>query len=355
MGSIQNNKVESASRKDLLIVGQGLAGSVLALQAYNNGLTFDVLDENAPSNSTKVAAGLVNPITGRRYVKSWNVDTLIPYTKQFFKKAEQQFEDAFYHELPIRKILANDDIIDIFDKKMENEQMHKYALPALKKAPTTLKWPAKNVGSISGAFLDTIKFLEHMKQFLVSNNAFIEEHFDISSLDLENNSYNQKHYRYIVFCQGYKNLDNPFFGDLPINPCKGEVLVLDGKHSLDGVYQKNSFLLPLSLDRLKVGSNYEWEDLTEKPTEKTKSLLLDKMDQIVNYDHKIIDHKAGLRPTVKDRRPVLGKHHINNGLAIFNGLGTKGVSLAPFMANHLLEHLFEDAPLMPEVDINRFR
>ena len=105
---------------------------------------------------------------------------------------------------------------------------------------------------------------------------------------------------------------------------------------------------------IKVGSNYEWKDLSERVTETTKEALLEKMESILALDYTVKNHQAGIRPTVKDRRPLIGNHPDYTCLYVFNGLGTKGVSLAPFMANHLADHIINQKPLMEEVDIKRF-
>lgn len=49
--------------------------------------------------------------------------------------------------------------------------------------------------------------------------------------------------------------------------------------------------------------------------------------------YNVVEHKAGVRPSVSDRRPVLGPCKDYEQLVVFNGLGTKGVSLAPFFQN----------------------
>ena len=55
-----------------------------------------------------------------------------------------------------------------------------------------------------------------------------------------------------------------------------------------------------------------------------------------------------------DRRPVIGCHPEEDRVAIFNGLGTKGVSLAPYFSDLFAQHLVENRQLCSEVDVRRF-
>jgi len=159
----------------------------------------------------------------------------------------------------------------------------------------------------------------------------------------------------VIFCEGYRVLDNPFFKQLPFTHAKGEILTIYAKKlKLDKILSKGIFILPIGNHFFKVGSTYNWNDLDEKPTEHGKNEIVDKLEKIIGTSFEIISHRAGIRPTVIDRRPILGFHPVFANLGILNGLGTKGVSLAPFFANHFVEFLEDGKPLLPEVDINRF-
>lgn len=341
---------------DFLIVGQGLAGTTIAHYLIDKGISFHIIDNPEYLNSTKVAAGLINPITGRRYVKSWMVDTFIPLSKSFYESVEHKIKDKIHHEMSICKILANEEIQGFFHKKMQEDSMKSWKDNQAFSKPAYVNYPLESIGAIKGARLDTKKYLSLSHQLFLDKNHYIEGSLDYKELKLGINSskYDGKEYKFIIFCEGYKMKDNPYFNFLPLNLCKGEVLTLKTDHQLNGCYQKNNFIMPIDEQSVKVGSNYEWEDLTEIPTEKTKEALLEKMNQVVSFDFEIENHQAGIRPTVKDRRPFLGNHPEHKNLFVFNGLGTKGVSLAPFMANHLLEHILENKELMKEVDIKRF-
>lgn len=341
---------------DFLIIGQGLAGTTLAHTIEAKGYTYHIVDQIGHDSSTKVAAGLINPITGRRYVKSWMVDTFIPTAEEFYTGLEDQLKSAFYSKFPIRKILANDEIIHFFEEKMKEEDMKAWKDNSPFSKPDSILYAARNIGSIQGARLDTNAYLLASLKHFQAKESFIEKSISYDDLKLENGTieFNGNSYKNCVFCEGYQLKENPFFNYLPLNLCKGEVLTLESDHGLNGCYQKNNFVLPIDENHLKVGSNYEWKDLTMNTTEETKNMLLEKMGSMMNLDYKVVMHKAGIRPTVKDRRPFLGSHSDHQNLYVFNGLGTKGVSLAPYFANHLVDHIVDGRELMSEVNITRF-
>lgn len=341
---------------DFLIIGQGLAGTTLAHVLRERKQSFHIADRIDHNSSTKVAAGLINPITGRRYVKSWMVDTFIPFAAGFYKSLEEEHHTSFYHEMDIHKILANDEIIQIFNDKMEQEEMKDWKSINSFKKPDAVKYTAKNIGSIIGARLDTITYLSVSLNLFINENCFQEKTITTSELEIRDNQihFNGNTYKHLVFCEGYQLKDNNYFNYLPLNLCKGEVLTLSADHKLNGCYQKNNFLMPINDKEIKVGSNYEWKNLSDDVTETTKEALLEKMESILALDYTVKNHQAGIRPTVKDRRPLMGNHPDHPCLYVFNGLGTKGVSLAPFMANHLADHIIDQKSLMEEVDIKRF-
>lgn len=341
---------------DFLIIGQGLAGTTLAHTIEAKGYSYHIIDQKNHNSATKVAAGLINPVTGRRYVKSWMVDLFLPKAQDFYTELENKLGKRFYTQLAIRKILANEEIIGFFERKMKEDEMQNWKEETPSILPESLRYSAKNIGSLKGARLDTKAFLESSLEHFEFNNHFQERMIIYSDLILSNNhiEYNGNSYKYCVFCEGYQLKNNPFFNYLPLNLCKGEVLTLASDHDLDACYQKNNFVFPIDNMHLRCGSNYEWNNLNNEPTQEVKKELLDKMDTMLKLQYKVCEHKAGIRPTVKDRRPLLGKNQEHSNLFVFNGLGTKGVSLAPFFANHLIEHITLGKNLMKEVDIKRF-
>jgi glycine/D-amino acid oxidase-like deaminating enzyme len=197
----------------------------------------------------------------------------------------------------------------------------------------------------------------------------MEEKFDYNLLSINNDiSYQSKksaipplggrgavRAKYIIFCEGFQVQHNPFFNFIPFQPAKGEQLKIYSEAlKLNVIINKNIFIIPVGNNEYQVGSTYIWHDETEQVTDFGKNEILGKLNKIILCDYKIIDEKAGIRPTIIDRRPVLGAHQIHKNMFIFNGLGTKGISLAPYFSKELLLHITENKPLDKEVDIARF-
>jgi glycine oxidase len=115
------------------------------------------------------------------------------------------------------------------------------------------------------------------------------------------------------------------------------------------------YLVPLGNDLYKIGATYEWDDKSQLPTEKGKQELLEKLKEIINCEFEVIDHLAGVRPTVRDRNPLVGTHPDHNSIHILNGLGTRGVMLAPFLAVKLFDFIENGITLPIEMDCNRYK
>jgi glycine/D-amino acid oxidase-like deaminating enzyme len=195
------------------------------------------------------------------------------------------------------------------------------------------------------------------REFLINNALFIDESFEYSLLKEESNGirYKDIHARNIVFAEGFGMHANPYFKDLPLDGTKGELFIIKAPSlDLDVIVNTSVFILPLGNDLFKVGATYNWKDKTDTPTEEGKTELIEKIKEIINCDFEIVEHLAGVRPTVKDRRPLVGTYLNHNSIHILNGLGTRGVMLAPAMAKALFENIEYQKPLDKTIDIRRF-
>jgi glycine oxidase len=343
---------------DYIIVGQGIAGSVLAMTLIKRNKKILVIDENENSTSSKVAAGLYNPIVFKRLVKSWEADTLLPFADAFYSSLEKEFNDKFYFKKRIVKIFADEQERNFWEKKRKEEGS--YIMPAVSEPyqEDAIVSPFGYAEVTGSGNLDVLKFLHYIREYLVKNNLFLAEKFEHNDIELENGKvkYHSYESERIIFCQGYKSITNPLFKDLPFKLTKGELLTLRiPELSLDKVVNKGVFILPLGDHLYKVGATYEWQDLNEEISQKGKEELLEKLKRIINSPFEIISQQAGVRPTVNDRRPIIGMHPDYPQAGILNGMGTKGVMLAPYFANQLIKHIEEGTELNKEADIKRFK
>jgi glycine oxidase len=348
-----------------ILVGQGLAGTILAQTLLKQGKTIVIIDDQQLSTASRIAAGLYNPLVFKRLVKSWLADELVPFMDEFYVETEQLLNEKFYFKKQIVKLFAEEQEKTLWLKKM-NEPVGKYL-------SKTIHYDFKNdviqnpLGSsevIDAGNLNTALFLSAFRNYFKNNNQLLEEKFEYDKLIISEKAVAYKNIQAdkIIFCEGYKTVDNPYFNWLPFKLTKGEIITIkapllfqENNGMSEKVINKGVFILPLGNHLYKVGATYEWNDLTEQPTEKGKEYLIDKLQKVLKIPFEIMEHQAGIRPTVNDRRPLIGLHPQHATLGVFNGMGTKGVMLAPYFAKQFVDFLENNISLDKEVDIARFK
>lgn len=353
-----NRKPPAASRKpqyDFIIVGQGLAGTLLAYtleQAGKSVLTIDKLWGNA----SRVAPGMFNPVTGRRLSLSWRADEFLQTANAIYTSLEKYLGVAFYHAMPILRVFGSEDDYTINIEKAQITESQKYIKQFSRKLHIHgLKNIDFGVCEIAhGGYIHTKVFLDAWRNKLFENNALLEEDFDYSLLEINDSGIKYKDFTAdkIVFCEGFQAIYNPYFNWLPFNPAKGDVLTISAP-GLEEKYiiNKNVYIVPVGNGLFRVGATYKWQTEDISPTEEARAELETGLALVIDVPYTVVEHLAGIRPTVKQRRPFLGLHPQYKNVAVFNGLGTKGVLLAPLLAQQMAEHLLHGKPLLPEVDI----
>ncbi len=344
---------------DYLIVGQGLAGSILAMELIEVGYKIQIIDNPDGPSSSKVAAGIFNPITGKRFVKTWFCDEIYPNIYEYYEKLEKQLGQSFLHKTqiirPIETIKEQNQLIELASRTDHSNYID-YLFENSEISATI----TSNFGLITtkiGGWVNVPVLLEATKKHLISNSNYYSQIFDYELIEIKEKSikYNNQEYRKIIFCEGYNSTNNLYFNWLPFNAVKGEVLIIETKIDLQNfILLKGIFVVPLGNYKYKVGATYNWADKTTENTEAGKLELQKKLENLIGPNFKIINQTAGIRPATVDRRPFLGLHPQYTQLAIFNGLGTKGVSLAPYFAKEMVNFLENNKQLNPEININRF-
>ncbi len=334
---------------DYLVVGQGLAGTMMAWHLYREGKRIMVVDDGKKSASL-VAAGLFNPVTGRRFVKSWLIDDLLPYAESTYKDLEKLLNKKFFFQMPILKYLSGEEEKMVYEKSIQSDKQQ--YISQFNSSATGNQYSSCEIKG--GGFVDTSMMILSFREFLVENGLFVAEKFSYNDLDTSAGVIKWKNCNVenVVFCEGAAAVDNPFFPALPFNLAKGEILTVKIPGlSADKILMAGGYLVPLGDDIFKIGSTYEWEDLSPVPTESGKEQLIEKLEKITDLTFEILDHEAVIRPAVKQRRPLLGRSAVNDKMYILNGLGTKGVILAPYFANQLTDYILRDKPIEKEVNI----
>jgi len=348
---------------DYLLVGQGLAGSLLGYSLLKRGCSVKIVDNYEQPSSSRVAAGIYNPVTGRKLVKTWLADTIFPFLKTYYTELESELGKNFFHPMPMFRPFPNQEVKDYLlqETAMTNYgDFGQYHTPndSLK---SVVKSELGGVMTDHSGWVDLPLMLDTFKEYFEKKQCLLQHLFDYQGLHLESNTYQVNNectlsFNKLIFCEGFYGRNNPYFSWLPFNPVKGEVLRVKFKEdiSLKEMINQGVFVIPLSDGRARVGATYSWHELDWVPTTKGKLDLLEKYHKLMLADIDIEEHLAGVRPATKDRRPLVGIHPKYTNLGIFNGLGSKGVSLAPYFAEQLVDFLVNKKELDPEVNINRF-
>lgn len=343
---------------EFLIVGNGLAGTLLAFEMLERNLDFRIMASPDRSRSSMVAAGMFNPMVFKRMTKSWMADELLPVMKRKYTELEQLLDKKFLFEKDILKPLSRQELLLWKERKLNNEFAH-----YIKSVDNNFQF--KNIKNVDGygivtksGYINISAFLNSSESFFRKNNHFFNDTFSFETYRSSSKLYKTGEFIFnkIVLCEGYHMAVNPFFNHLPLKPVKGELLEIHSPDlSEEFIINRRVFVLPVGNHRFKVGSTYDWQDISETPTQEGKETIISRLDELIAVNYVIINHWAGIRPTISDRRPVLGKHPVFNNLFLFNGLGTKGVMLAPYMALEMVSYLTEQNFILPkEVQIERF-
>ncbi|WMN07536.1 FAD-dependent oxidoreductase [Marivirga arenosa] len=343
---------------DYIIVGHGIASVSVVEHLKLHRKSFVVISENNPNSSSKVAAGLYNPITGRKMKKTWLAEQLFSYLESFYSNLEKSLNTKFLYDKAIyRPFLSLEDQNDWMAREDDATAFIKHTYT---KSHFTnfIKDPFGGVLLKHSGFLDVKTMLEAHQQYLTSINALIEKKFDYKSLIITDDTivYQEIKAQNIIFCDGPLS-GNSYFDWVPTAPVKGEILHIKTEKALpeDVIFNRGVFVVKNThQDYYRVGATYEWKNLTYEPTSKARNQLTEKLDDLLNVKYEIIDQVAGIRPSTKDRRPLIGNHPAHKNVFIFNGLGTKGVSLAPYFANEFVESIINSKKLNDEVNIKRY-
>lgn len=301
----------------------------------------------------------MNPITGRGYTKTWLADEIFPFAEKIFRQIEAETQSNFLSPLSILKIFPSVKDINDWSARCNSAGYEAYLYN-----DNIIKLPAEQVHNPHGCFevnggmsMDAAVFLQAYRQYLKANNSLLEEGFDFNALELNADGVKYKEYKaqQIIFSEGAAVINNPYFNHLPFRYNKGQSLIIEiPGYSETCMLKGEALILPYKDGLYYVGATYENNFNTPGPTEEGKTELLEKIDEMLACPYKVVGHLAGIRPTVKDRRPLMGVHPQHSQVALFNGMGTKGISLAPYFAQHFTEHLLTGTPLIAAVDMKRF-
>lgn len=342
---------------DYIIVGLGLAGINFCEVLIRNNKSFLVID-NASQQSSVVAGGLYNPVVLKRFTEVWKANEQLEMAIPAYNRLENLLNSTLDHKIPVRRLFNSVEEQNNWTVASDKPNLSQYL---------STKFITNENQHIKAGFgfgevletgrIDTSKLVSNFKQYLQNSNQFIEESFNHDALKgfEEYIQYENIQASHIVFAEGFGVKQNPFFNHLPLNGTKGELLIINAPDlKIDYVLKSSVFLIPLGEDLYTVGATYEWEDKTNNTTQKGKEELIGKLNTFLKCDYEVVKQVAGIRPTVIDRRPLVGRHGKHKNMYVLNGLGTRGVMIAPYIAQKLYEFIENSIPLEKEIDINRF-
>lgn len=343
----------------ICIIGGGLAGTTLAWELHLKSIGFQLIDLSKPKATLK-AAGIFNPVVFKRLTKSYMIDECLPVAKEFYQKIEKITNEVFFFEKPLFKTINNIGGQNQWEARIGDSNFADYLKPISSEKFEHLKnyqaW-----GEVKQAgFVDTKTYLNASQLFFekegrfqqiekLSNYLMGTDGWIVKNNGLEINT--QK----IVFCEGAYATENPLWNFLPFRATKGETLTIKTEAQIpDAIFKKDFFLLPIGNKQYKVGATYQWDNLDWEPSDEGKLTLIEKLEEILDCPYQIIEHTAGIRPNTNDRKPFLGEHPINKQMFVFNGLGSKGVVLAPYFAKKVCNQVLNNVDPNKEFSILRF-
>lgn len=342
---------------DYFVVGLGLAGTCFAEVLMQNNKKFLVFDNPFEEPSSKVAAGIFNAIILKRFTMVNNAQSQLVLLKRFYPQIEERLKVSFFYELPTYRKLSSieeqNNFITASDRPLFQDFLSsEIVFIDYKSINATFGYgQMKQTG-----YVNTRVLIDAYKNFLNTNNFLCEQQFNYDEVIVTKDfvEYQGKRAKHIIFADGFNMRFNPFFKDLPLDGAKGELLIIKAKDlNLDVILKAGKFILPMGNDYYKVGATYDWEDKTNIPTSQAREELLSELKQIITCDFEVVNHLAGVRPTVKDRKPLVGRHYAYFNVYSLNGLGTRGVMLAPYLSEHLFNYIEFGQPLDEDIDINR--
>ena len=345
---------------DFIVVGQGLAGTALAWSLRWSGSRVLVIDREGAVTSSKIAAGLITPITGPRLVKTWRFDELWSAAVAFYRRVEDETGTSLFRARPMVRLFSNNTEVDFFSRRLATKEFRELVRelePLLDPS-----WFVSDHGGFempSAGQLDVPQYLTASREHFAREGCYLTADLDAEH-DLELDDLGVSLPRLgvragrLIFCQGIDATSNPWFRAVRFKPAKGEILTVrvPGLNE-NRVVHRGVWLAPLGGELFRVGSTYEWQQLDNVPTAAGRDEILARLREFLRLPFDVVEHQAAVRPIHLNQYPVVGLHPNHKQLGYFNGLGSKGTLHAPFFASHFVRVLSNEVALDPEVDLNR--
>ena len=344
--------------KDLLIIGQGLAGTILAFEAIKRGLSVHLVDDRHTSASSMVDIATINPVTGRRYAKSWNIDALLPYVTETYRFIEETLGKQYITDGHILQVLPDSRVEEVWMLRAADPEFSEYL------DDNTFDFQVPGLPLLRCAEIRHVHhllvsaFLSDCTRWFLENAMISHEAFEHGSLEIDPDQikYKDSTFKHVVFCTGYAIAKNPLFKWLEAIPMKGEYLMcrIPGLE-LDQHLKSGISIIPMPERGMYwCGSTYDRYNENSSPTTNGQKSILRHLQQLVQVPINIVHHGAAIRATTRDRRPYVGSHPEHKCVHVIAGLGTKGASLSAYCAHMFADLLTGGKTIPSEIDALRY-
>jgi glycine/D-amino acid oxidase-like deaminating enzyme len=344
---------------DYLIIGQGICGTWLSYYLLKEKKTVVVIDSYNPASASQVASGLINPVTGRRVVTTWMADALLPFAQKEYTALGDLLKTSVISKKNIIVFPGAPDLQQAFTMRMQEQNGYIHPVEISKESLNTVFNFPFDVFEISPCYLvDMPTILNTWRQYLSEKNLLWDEVFNENEMSLQAGSiqYKNIHAKKIIYANGIQSFESKYWKALPFVLNKGQALTVEINDLNDAYVYKFGHLTISSLQKNKwwAGSSNELAFRDALPTDEFRNKTLKALQSVIKKEIKLIARQAGLRPATVERRPFVGTHPLYNQLAIINGMGSKGCSLAPWFAKQLILNLINNEPLDALADVSRF-
>jgi glycine/D-amino acid oxidase-like deaminating enzyme len=345
---------------EFLVIGQGICGSFLQFELERAGLSHLVIDEAVPLTASRIAAGLINPVTGRRLVTTWMIDELLAFARESYGRLEEALGTTLLSRVVVAEFFPTAQMRLAFLKRLEEGGSY-LRLPEDERQLLDDFHYELGYGLIDACYLvDLPGLLDTARRRMSTLNLIREERFEAEELIVEADGirYRDIEAKRIVFCDGVASSGGRWFSRLPFAPNKGEALIVEvpGLRLEGMVVKKGISLVPWKQGLYWAGSSYEWSFEHAQPTELFRLRTEAALREWVRLPFRTVDHVASVRPATLERRPFVGFHPVHPVVGILNGMGTKGCSLAPYFAHQLVQTVISGggSPIQADADVKRF-
>ncbi len=342
---------------DYLIVGLGLAGVSFCETLERHGKTFTAFNDGSQISS-EVAGGMYNPVILKRFTLAWRAREQLTLALPFYSGLEKKLGAKLNHPLAVFRRFASVEEQNRWFEAADKDGLRQFLSTEIHRNENPCLAAPYGYGEVGHTGrVDTKGLLSRYKAYLAEREMLFAETFDYGALRISGHHVEYKSIRakHLVFAEGFGLKQNPYFNYLPLNGTKGEYLVIRAPGLNERRAIKASiFIIPTEGDEYLVGANYKWKDQTNRPTEASKTELLEKLDSFLECDYQVVGQLAGIRPTVTDRRPLVGRHPTHSNLYVLNGFGSRGVMIAPMAAQQLYGLVEKGESVFSEMDCSRF-